>query len=272
MTERPPGCETRNHRWDKGKGQPGAKCLDCGHTFGERPRGPRKPWAMPGESASQPVAASPAAGPGPAASPGRAPNEALRAKWGLPNPAQQQAQNTQSAPQAAPARAQETQESPPEESDKVDIGQLFRKGAPELIVAGEQKTIEWCGRSPDEPNEEIKDKFDEAFEKWTKGKGKMPKIELAPGPASLLLAVVMWIQMYMTGEPLQPRRKSRVPVVAPDPGARNTTVESDPASAPDTSESEDPPQSPPSSALPPRLSIVPAAGAATGAAPSSSVE
>ncbi len=268
-----PGCETRNHRWDKkdanGKGISGiSKCLDCDKKCGDRPLKPRAVASgQPPASSAEASASSATSQPAAPATPSRAPNEALRAKWGF---TAQQAQQPQQAQQAQQATPQPAQPPPAEESEKVDIGQLFRKGAPELIVAGEQKTIKWCGRNPDEPNEEIKDKFDEAFEKWTKGKGKMPKIELAPGPASLLLGIVMWIQMYMTGEPLRPKR--RVPPAERDPGAPSTTEESVPPHAHDTSESEDQPRSPPSSALPPRLSVVPNDGAATGAAPSSSVE
>lgn len=177
-----PKCETRNHRWDKGAKE-GSRCLDCKKEFGVRTR-KKAAEATPAPAQSQ------------QAQPVRAPNEALRAKWGLPNPAQP-AQAAQPAQTASPEPEPEKK---PDET-KVDVGELIREGIPDLVIGAEQKTIRWMGVEPDEPHPKLKEKFDESFEKFCRSK---VRIEVPPLWAMLITGVAMGLQMYITGDKIEP--------------------------------------------------------------------
>ena len=187
--------------------------------------------------------ARPGATPAPA---GRAPNEALRARWGLHQPAQ-------SPPQEAPdaqAPAQESAETPKTKSssNKVDVTSLVKGELPDAVIAVEQKSIRWLGRTPEDPADTLKAKFDEAFEKLSTD--SLPKIELAPLPACLLLAGALWVQMFLQGEKMEPRKERRPASIK--------------GSADATGVSPTAPTSPENSSRPPDLRVV-EPGSATGA-------
>jgi hypothetical protein len=181
----------------------------------------------------------------------RAPNEALRAKWGLALPAQP-------AQPAQPSAAQDAGTAkPPAKSNKVDVTELVKEELPDLVIAAEQKTIRMLGRRPKDPEPKLEAKFQEALEKLsTDG---LPKIELPPGWAALGLAGALWLQMFVGAEKTTPEpAKATAPPVATKP------------SAGDTAGTEVQQSLPPSSARTPTLSILPGGGDATNATPSAS--
>lgn len=228
-----PKCKYGNHRWDKGSKE-GSKCLDCQKEFGVR-RMWKKPPAAP--AAPNPVAPDGYTPPA-ATAPPKPINETLRAKWGL----NQTAQPAQPAPPAQDA--QPPQEEKPD-ADKVDVGELVREGIPELVVSAEQKLIRKVGkRIPNDPDDKIKGKFDEAFEKWSRSKGL--KIEIPPGWAMMGLSLALLLQMYIGADDIPPAPARAKP------------------SASGTGEKPDSTPYPQSSSQTPPLSLVPDSGDATG--------
>jgi hypothetical protein len=187
-----PKCPYGNHRWDKGSKE-GSLCLDCHKEYGVR-----RFWKQP---PAEPAAPKPVAPDGytppPATATPKPINENLRAKWGLN-------QTAQPAQPAQPAQAALPKEEKPD-ADKVDVGQLVREGIPELVISAEQKLIRKVGnRIPNDPDDKLKGKFDESFEKWCRGKGM--RIEVSPGLAMLGLSVALLLQMYIGAEEMPPPR------------------------------------------------------------------
>lgn len=196
------GCATRNHRWDGGDPP---KCRDCGKIKGSRPR--RKP--PEGESTPPPAGR-------------RGPNEALRSRWGLHQPAQP------AQPAQGPAQEPTEQEEKPSKpkSAKVDVTGFLKGELPDLIIAGEQKTIRWLGRKPEEPADTLKAKFDEGFEKLSSE--NLPKIEISPLGACILFGVLLWGQMFIQGGPLDEKpAKSPARTKATAEGSTGKVIEAE---------------------------------------------
>jgi hypothetical protein len=238
-----PKCRFGNHRWDHGS-KGGSKCLDCGKDFGVR----RKNEDVPPRTAPAAGAATPAPAP-------RAANEALRTRWGM-HP------STPAAPEAQPDQSVQSAQTPapgPEEKhpgDKVDLGEIIREEVPDLLIAAEQKTIEWCGRTPHEPDDRLEKKLKETTEKLLKA--KMPKIEVSPWWSLGIVSGLLWAQMFYNAE-------KKPPAAGRVKGAPSARTKDSAADTVDTADSE---ESPTSSNQTRPLSLVPAGGGATGVEPS----
>ena len=227
-----PKCKYGNHRWDPSKPKEESTCLDCKKEFGTRPTTRKKP--------AEPAPGAP--GPAAPAAPVKAPNEALRLKWGLAQP--------QPAQPAQPAQPSQPAQTPPaeEKSSKVDVTELVKEGIPDLVIGAEEKVIKMFGREPNPPHEKLEGKFKECLEKCATG--KLPKIEVSPGWGAFGFALALLAQMWIGADPLPKKRPAPAKTSVADTDATN-----EPAST----------SSPQSSPLIHPLSLVPDDGDATGA-------
>ena len=222
--------KTRMHDWIGGPA-PGHKCRGCGKIYGQRqrkaapaapakpakpakPAAPAKP-AKPAKAASVSVQATPAqAAPAQAAA---SSDEALRRAW-LDPPAE-----TATAEPGEPDEADaepdgepdlgEPDDEPKESDEGGSVSELVCFIAPDLVISGEQKLIEWWGHRPNPPDAELLEKFKGALRRWIKS--AFPETHLSPLAEAAALGGIVYATMRIGAEAILP--VASAPTLVPSP-------------------------------------------------------
>ena len=109
---------------------------------------------------------------------------------------------------------------PPAEpkSDRTSLTELLLPELPGVMVTGCEYAVRWCGREPGEPDEEYLERWRREFD-TTIGK-RLPKLEMNPILALVVLTILLAVSMYASGTALPPKKEKPrplAPVATPAP-------------------------------------------------------
>jgi hypothetical protein len=154
-----------------------------------------------------------------------------------------------------------------EDKDNWDLVEALKEEAPELLIAFEEKTIEWCGRIPNEPDDKWAARLKRSTNRLAE-RMKLPNVKISPFWACVVILAVLWAQMFYNADKKTP--KAAPPAAPPKPAPPQSPADTS-ASVGGTDETRTSSESP-SSSGPPALSLVPEGGSATNALKSSPAE
>jgi len=237
----PPGwlhseCKKGRHKWiapiKQGSrcGRPNCSALRRSaippEVYRARLRGLNKPPAPAPAPAAAPGPAPAAAAPAPAPAP--APAAPARPKFGDiaatlrmqseaieigPSPVPSHPTDGGPSLEASPAGGAATPAEP--KSDRTSLTELVLPELPGLMVTGCEHAVRWCGREPGEPDEEYLERWRREFD-TTIGQ-KLPKLEMNPVLALVVLTILLAVSMWASGTPIAKKEKPRREAIAPVP-------------------------------------------------------